>query len=135
MDRTAIQAIVELATPYRETIDDFEYSDKPLYSVTLPSATAVKTRTLKGLCELIEGEAEAVNGMTIVIESYEEVKVYGPLRWDRSRELLYKAVADTPDWIFDNKIGIEAMIINLKSKFIETEQSQKTCFDIIRNVS
>ena len=50
----AIQKILSLAEPHRETIHALEYSDKELKPVAPPKPTAVTVDTLAGLVKLVE---------------------------------------------------------------------------------
>lgn len=126
MIRDAINKILDLAKPETREINGYTYTDKMLDLVYLPKQDKINLQTLKGLADILKFESgkhlckpivRACNHGTVVIETMPKP--------DRTRDLLYKSVAEVPHIIFDEYISIERMLIQLRSKFVRTKELEE----------
>lgn len=106
------------------------YSDKPLKMLKkhLPMAEApLKMSTLTSLVEYIKGNIDSMSDKMIVqIVDPETVVLLSQLNEERQREKLAVVNATIPNFRFNDFINQEEFCINLQSKFIDDEETDKS---------
>lgn len=106
------------------------YSDKPLKMLKkhLPMAEApLKMSTLTSLVEYIKGNIDSMSYKMIVqIVDPETVVLLSQLNEERQREKLAVVNATIPNFRFNDFINQEEFCINLQSKFIDDEETDKS---------
>ena len=106
------------------------YSDKPLKMLLkhLPMAEApLKMSTLTSLVEYIKGNIDSMSDKMIVqIVDPETVVLVSQLNEERQREKLAVVNATIPNFRFNDFINQEEFCINLQSKFIDDEKTDKS---------
>ena len=124
MDRTAIEKIVELCEPHIIERNGYEYSDKALSVIKEPAVETMEFHTLNGLIYTLRSEHANFNGPLIInVKDEDTVVVYAAVNSnDRQREIPYEASAELIDIPFDRRLSYEAMMIALRSKFVETPE-------------
>ena len=124
MDRTAIEKIVELCEPHIIERNGYEYSDKALSVIKEPTVETMEFHTLNGLIYTLRSEHANFNGPLIInVKDEDTVVVYAAVNSsDRQREIPYEASAELIDVPFDRRLSYEAMMIALRSKFVETPE-------------
>ena len=124
MDRTAIEKIVELCEPHIIERNGYEYSDKALSVIKEPAVETMEFHTLNGLIYTLRSEHANFNGPLIInVKDEDTVVVYAAVNSnDRQREIPYEASAELIDMPFDRRLSYEAMMIALRSKFVETPE-------------
>lgn len=124
MDRTAIEKIVELCEPHIIERNGYEYSDKALSVIKEPAVETMEFHTLNGLIYTLRSEHANFNGPLIInVKDEDTVVVYAAVNSsDRQREIPYEASAELIDVPFDRRLSYEAMMIALRSKFVETPE-------------
>lgn len=124
MERTAIEKIVELASPNVIEKDGFTYSDKQLNVVNQPRVNTMNFRTLRGLIDTLKKEhGNFISPLVVNVLSESEVKVYSAINTsDKTREIPYHSEAEVIHIDFNRKLDYESMMITLKSKFVETDE-------------
>lgn len=124
MDKSAIEKIVELGAPNLVVENGYNYTDKPLTVIKEPVANTVYFKTLKGITDTLKAEISHHKAPVIVsVISHDQVEVLSALNVsDRNREKPYVATAETPNLDFDRYISNESMLIQLKSKFLQTSE-------------
>lgn len=124
MIKEALQYIVGMKEPTLNTIHGDTYSDKQLYKVSEynPKAIPICMHTLTSLVDYIKSNIDMMaDKMIIDVKSPTEVALYSQLDADRERETLVEVNARIPDFKFDTFIDQERFIINLQSKFIDSD--------------
>lgn len=106
------------------------YSDKPLKMLKkrLPMAEApLRMSTLTSLVEYIKGNIDSMSDKMIVqIVDPETVVLLSQLNEERQREKLAVVNATIPNFRFNDFINQEEFCINLQSKFIDDEETDKS---------
>ena len=125
--REALQYIVDLKATNIIEVNGHKYADGQLKLIPELQASTVSVSTLSGLAQLIISEKENFEGPIIVqVTSYHTVAVRSALNViDRSREIPFEATAETPSLILNNYLDVETMLIQLKSRFVQTDDRDK----------
>lgn len=100
------------------------YSDKPLNRLIkhIPMAENIEMHTLTSLVDYLKTKVDTMQDkMIIEVAGPRQVKLYSPLNEERDREYLVIVNARTVDFPFNKFISSEEFVINVQSKFIETE--------------
>lgn len=123
MIKEALKYIVEMSKPEIVEIDGDTYSDKELSRIRyIPRAKAIIMSTLTSLVDYIRSNTDAMaEKMIIHVESPTSVKMYSMLDYERDRECMAAVKAELPDFDFDRFMDHEKFLINMQSKFIDTE--------------
>lgn len=104
------------------------YSDKPLQMLSpcIPMAEPVDMSTLSSLVEYIKSHIDSMaDKMIIHVVSPEEVLLYSQLNKKRNREHLVRVKAQVPQFKYESFIDHETFCINVQSKFLDDEQTDK----------
>lgn len=123
MIKAAINRILELAAPNIIAIDGRNFSDKSLNEIDKElRAKSLSVNTLSSLVDYVK-KAEDFKGIQYIIQivSPTEVSLISSLDSDRKREVLVEANAEVPGFRFGNFIGNEEFIINVQSKFLDSD--------------
>lgn len=126
MLKEAIDRILKLAPPNISVINDSTYSDKALTRIDNEArAAAISMNTLSSLVDYIKGIAEFKNIVYIVqVVSPTEVRLISSLDSDRKRETLVEVNAEIPAFSFGRFIENEEFIINVQSKFLDSDSEK-----------
>lgn len=124
MDKTAIEKIETMAKPNTIGIGGRMYTDKRIFAVQEPEVNSITLSTLSSLADVVKQERQKFPEKLVVhIVNQCTVKVYSSIRnGDRSRETPYICKWDGVDVDFDCKMDYEAMMIMLKSRFVQTAE-------------
>jgi hypothetical protein len=127
LTRSAMEYISELSDTKIIEIGGHKYADGQLKLIPELRAETVAVSTLSGLTELIIAEKENFESPLIVqVTSSCTVAVRSALNViDRSREVPFEAAAETPSLTLNNYLSVEEMLIQLKSRFVQTEDRDK----------
>lgn len=122
MIKEALQYIVGLGQANIITIDDEQYSDKPLNRISYnPKAEPIKMTTLTSLIDYIKSDMDSDDlgsPMLIHVESPTCVKLISELDYEAKRECLVEVHANIPRFPFNEFMDHESFIIHMQSKFI-----------------
>lgn len=123
MIKEALEYIVGLRKPEIIDIDGETYSDKRLERISYnPMADVISMSTLTSLVEYIRSGIDTMSDKMIVhVESPTKVELYSQLDYERCREYMAKVVAEIPEFDFNRFMDHEKFLINMQSKFIDTE--------------
>lgn len=104
-----------------------DYTNKQIAKVPEDEPSVFSTKSLASLVELIEKECshEKLNDLVVHVKSPTEVNVVTALRGDFARYGLYSAFAELPKIPLDSFMDLEAMVILLKSAFVQSEDRDK----------
>ncbi|WP_303834634.1 hypothetical protein [Ruminococcus flavefaciens] len=125
MDKAAIEKIVELSEPHVINEYGVDYTDKPLYPVTLPSVKTLHFHTLDGLVNSLKAEYSNFSAPLLInVFDQNTVKVYAAINadMDRQREYPYDVHIEPEPIPFERKLDYETMMILLRSKFVQTPE-------------
>jgi len=124
MIKDALKYIVGMAEPVMRDIHGDTYSDKELHRIDkyIPRAASIKMHTLTSLVDYVKSNVDTMaEKMIIEVKSPTEVSLYSQLDDERKREILVNVEARIPDFPFNTFVDQEKFIINLQSKFIDSE--------------
>lgn len=124
MDRSAVEKIVELGAPNIHIESGYVYSDKELKVIQEPKVRTLPFHTLSGLVYALLAEHENfVAPLLVSVTDEDTVTVHSAISSiDRMREVPYTVNAELIDIPFNRHLDYEAMMITLKSKFVETPE-------------
>ena len=124
MDRSAVEKIVELGAPNIHIEGGYVYSDKELKVIQEPKVRTLPFHTLSGLVYALLAEHENfVAPLLVSVTDEDTVTVHSAISSiDRMREVPYTVNAELIDIPFNRQLDYEAMMITLKSKFVETPE-------------
>lgn len=146
MMKEFVEKIVKMAEPNYLDFEGTKYTDKNVIPVEEPRVKTLQFGTLDGMMMTLFREIDMFAGPVVVKASeHDRVDVMSAVHGNnRIRETPYIVVADKPNIEFERFVESEKMIIQLKSKFVETpelnevvqllgtivsEESEKTCDD------
>ena len=123
MIKEALKYIVGMSKPEIIEVDGNYYSDRDLKRIShIPKADAIIMSTLTSLIEYIRSDTDLMyTEMIIHVESPTSVKMYSALNYERTRECMAVVKAELPDFDFNKFMDHEKFLINMQSKFIDTE--------------
>lgn len=130
-NKEAMQYLIGLSAPNFREYNGMLLSDKQMFEVT-PQPKPIKAlnpdkieiHTLSGLVELLKAdECRDKPMMYVLVESPSEVSVVTDPRTDATRATLFTADAILPKIIYESFIDQEAMIVMLRSRFVQTEDT------------
>jgi hypothetical protein len=123
MIKAAINRILELAPPVISEINGRKYSDKELSRIDNElRAASISMNTLTGLVDFIKSTKDFKPIPYIIqVVSPTEVRLISSLDEDRKRETLAEVKAEIPDFSFGQFIENEKFIINVQSKFLDSD--------------
>lgn len=126
ISREALQYLINIGEDTQKItkVHGLPYSHMPLKKVPLPEVEALKLHTLESLVTFIKTEKFEPEELplTVHIESYDTIKVYGPVREDRGRELHIIVTAPTPKEIsYGQFYDLEQFNIALQSRFVKND--------------
>lgn len=126
MIKAAIEKILSLAPPNISEINDSTYSDKSLHRIDVEErAAAISMNTLTSLVDYIKGVNEFKDILYIIqVVSPTEVRLISTLDEDRKRETLVEVTAEIPEFRFGRFIENEEFIINVQSKFLDSDSEK-----------
>lgn len=104
------------------------YSDKRLERLSkhIPMAKMIEVSTLTSLVDYIKAHIDSMaEKMVILVESPSEVFLFSQLNEKREREYLVKVKAQTPEFRYGSFIDHETFVINVQSKFLDDENTDK----------
>ena len=129
MIKEALEYIVGLRAPVVKEIDESMYSDKDLKRISYnPLAEPLHLHTLTGLVDYIKSNVDTTkNDENLIVEvaSPERVYLYTSLDKERKREQFAVVEARVPSFPFNTFIGHEEFIINVQSKFLYDNNSDR----------
>lgn len=127
MIKAAIEYIVGLRKPEILDINGEQYSDKPLQRIKhIPKAAPITMSTLSSLVEYIKSNIDSyADKMIIHIQSPTKVSFYSKLDDERDRECIAEVNASIPGFRFNQFIDHETFCINLQSKFINDNDTDR----------
>lgn len=108
-------------------------SDRDLYTITAPTASALKVHTLTALVEYIQSEFDTNEPLLIHIKSPETVVVMSKLNSDQNRNHFIQADAYIPSFRFDSYYDAEDINIKLQSVFVPNKD-QALILKIVGNI-
>ncbi|MCI9576597.1 MAG: hypothetical protein HFJ84_08045 [Clostridiales bacterium] len=123
MIQAAIEKILTLNENKIHEINGQYYSEKDLIRIAphIDRPEKLKVSSLDSLVKLIHSELDKVKMPVFVqIEDYDAVNVFTSYREDYSRDFLYRAVCDVPEFRFGWK-DYESAMIAFRSQFQQTE--------------
>lgn len=123
MIKEALKYIVEMSKPEIVEVDGDSYSDRELKRISyIPRADAIIMSTLTSLVDYIHSNTDIMpEKMIIHVETPTSVKMYSMLDYERKRECMAAVKAEIPGFDFDRFMDHEKFLINMQSKFIDTE--------------
>lgn len=126
MIKAAIEKILSLAPPNISEINGSTYSDKSLHRIDVEErAAAISMNTLTSLVDYIKGVNEFKDILYIIqVVSPTEVRLISTLDEDRKRETLVEVTAEIPEFRFGRFIENEEFIINVQSKFLDSDSEK-----------
>ncbi len=127
MLKKALEYLIGLASPNTLEVDGETFSDKQMYRISYnPTARSIEMNTLSSLIDYIKSNVDEMSEKMIIhIKSPTRVCLYSNLDYERQREYLVEVNAIVPDFRFNHFIDREAFLINLQSKFICDEQTDR----------
>lgn len=127
LTKEAIEKIEEMSKVETFEFNGHTYTSKPVTRVKGLSPATLKINTLDSFVELIKAEIKKFpNPLFVCIGAdAQTVTAYSTLKSDAERDVPYSAIAILPHFRFGEWLNIEDMIISLKSKFIQTEDTDK----------
>lgn len=75
MDAETIDKILELAKPYREKIDEFEYCSEHLQIIAPPQVLALEVTSLRGLADLFDGSLDEISMAEVFVHLLTPTKI------------------------------------------------------------
>ena len=126
--KEALKYIVGLGEAKTQTINCDVYSDKQLYRIDtyIPKAEPIKMHTLSSLVDYIKSKVDELSEkMIIQVVSPEEVRLFSMLDCNRERETIAIVQAQIPSFEYGRFIDHETFCINVQSKFVDDETSDK----------
>ena len=127
MLKDMIREIVKMSTPVIHEIDGAVYSDKNLEMVCLKKRQpeCIDLTGLDSVCKMVRNEADHVaRRIFIQVKNFAIVFVFTTLDDDEDRQYLYKCKADTPVVTTGSFIPYEKAVIELRSLYIPTDDTQ-----------
>lgn len=123
MIKEALEYIVGMRKPEILDIDGETYSDKALTRISYnPRANIISMNTLTSLVDYIKSGVDLMaESMIVHVESPTKVVLYSMLDVEREREYMAEVTAELPEFPFNKFINHESFLINMQSKFIDTE--------------
>lgn len=127
MIRKAFEYIVGLAEPHFKEHEGCLYSDKPLERISYnPKAAKIEMNTLSSLIDYIKANIDEMAGKMIIhVQSPTKVQMYSELDCERKREYMVEVNASVPEFRFNLFTDHEAFCINLQSKFIDEQGTDR----------
>lgn len=127
MIEKALKYLVNLAEAQIHHVDGQAYSDKELHRISYnPKASEIEMNTLSSLVEYIKANIDTMAGHMIVhVKSPTCVALYSALDDERKREHMVEVLANVPSFPFERFFEHEQFCINLQSKFVECEDTDK----------
>ena len=127
MIKKALEYIVGLNNPEILVIGSETYSDKPLNRISYnPKAATIEMNTLSSLIDYIKANIDEMAGnMIIHVQSPTKVQMYSELDYERNREYMVEVNASVPEFRFNQFTDHEAFCINLQSKFINEQGTDR----------
>lgn len=129
MIKEALKYIVGLGEAKVQEINGDMYSDKPLHRIDTyyPKASALEMNTLSSLVEYIKSNVDKfAEKMVVQVVSPEEVRFFSMLDDNRDRETVAVVRAITPSFDYGRFIDHETFCINVQSKFVDDDNTDKT---------
>jgi len=127
MIKNALEYIVGLKAPNIQRIGNQTYSDKSLERISYnPKASAIQMSTLSSLIDYIKANIdERAKKMIVHVKSPTKVLYYSMLDDERMREYMVEVNAQVPVFRFNQFIDHEEFCINLQSKFIDEQTTDR----------
>ena len=127
MIKKAFEYIVGLAEPHFREHEGYLYSDKPLERIDYnPKAAKIEMNTLSSLIDYIKANIDEMAGKMIIhVQSPTKVQMYSSLDYERKREYMVEVNASVPEFRFNQFTDHEAFCINLQSKFIDEQGTDR----------
>lgn len=125
--KEALEYIVGMRKPEIVEVNGETYADKQLTRVVHnPKAVEIEMSTLTSLVEYIKGNIDKMEDKMIVhVVSPTDVRLYSSLDLDRSREYMVHVSHGTPRFDFGKFIDHETFCINIQSKFIRDDETDR----------
>lgn len=125
--KEALEYIVKMRKPEIVEVNGETYADKQLTRVVHnPKAVEIEMSTLTSLVEYIKGNVDQIEDKMIVhVVSPTDVRLYSSLDLDRSREYMVHVSHSTPRFDFGKFIDHETFCINIQSKFIRDDETDR----------
>ena len=121
MIEKALKYIVGLNNPELKEINGQTYSDKPLQRISHnPKADPIQMHTLSSLVDYIKSEADVIPDKMFI-----HIKSPTILDEERTREYMVEVNALVPEFRFNQFMDHENFCINMQSKFINSEDTEK----------
>ena len=126
MLKAMINRIVELAAPTTHVIDGRTYASEDLVRIDPPKYTprSIDVTGLDSICKLVHNECQAVGRKIFIqIQAYNKVCVFSTYDDQYERSYLYRCTADTPDVTVNRFNPYENAVIELRSLYIPTDDT------------
>lgn len=129
LEKEAINYLVEMGRDEKKTLEikGQTYSHMSLNRVKEPEVTGIKLHTLEALITFIKEEPFRSKDLPLLlhIEDHQTIKLYGPIKEDRQRELFAVVHADIPREIdYGQFYQAETFNIYLQSRFIQNHDRE-----------
>lgn len=127
MLKEMINRILELAAPTTYEIDGHTYASKELERIDPPKfmPRGIEVTGLDSICKLVQNEVKAVGRKIFIqIKAYNKVTVFSTYDDEFERSYLYTCVADTPSVTVNRFNPYENAVIELRSLYIPTDDTQ-----------
>jgi hypothetical protein len=127
MIEKALKYIISMKKPEILEIAGHTYSDKDLERISYnPKASTIEMCTLSSLIDYIKAKIDVMSDhMIIHVKSPTCVQMYSKLDHERKREYMVEVNAQVPEFDFNRFIDHEKFCINLQSKIIDDETTDK----------
>ena len=126
MLKAMINRIVELAAPTTHVINGHTYASEDLVRIDPPKYTprSIDVTGLDSICKLVHNEVKAVGRKIFIqIQAYNKVCVFSTYDDQYERSYLYRCTADTPDVTVNRFNPYENAVIELRSLYIPTDDT------------
>ena len=126
LTRSAMEYIAESKDTKILEVNGKQYADGELTLIEPPRCSKLTFSTLSGLVGMIKSEKGKYTGPLVVqVYNYDIVYVYSALDDFRGREKPFDAEAMLPALTLNNYLDVENMLIQLKSRFVQTDDRDK----------
>ncbi|MCE7699821.1 MAG: hypothetical protein K8E24_013730 [Methanobacterium paludis] len=126
MIKEALQYLIELGNIKREKVGSQEFSTQPLHLIEEPTSDELRVQSLSGLVEYINSDFDGllktdVARLIVHVLNPTTVECLTQFTRDKQRNYLIKAIANLPDFEFDNFYDSETFNIKLQSAFVSAK--------------
>lgn len=135
LTRDFIEKIEQMSKANIHEIGGFNYTDKRLSIINELHPETLYVNSLSSLIRLVKAEKQHYNLPIIInVDEADRVTARSSISEQMERDVPFCATAMLPNIVFERYISIEEMIISLKSKFVQTETTEKVV-SLIGNIT